>query len=65
MGCQFGVPGGTYPSMSFLQDSFQTEKVHDDGSKPVSAVKQGSNLPIKEQKRKSIKRNDTNGEFNE
>ena len=50
--------------LSFLHDSFQTEKVQDDGSKPVSAVKQGSNLPIKEQKRKSFKRNDTNSEFN-
>ncbi|CAH3159585.1 unnamed protein product [Porites lobata] len=42
------------------EDLEDTEKVQDDGSKPVNAVKQGSNLPIKEQKRKSIKRNDTN-----
>ena len=48
----------------FFQDTFESEKVQEDGAKPVNTAKQGNSLPGKEmkQRQKSIKRNDTNSE---
>ena len=42
----------------FLQDTFKSEKVQEDGAKPVNTAKQGNSLPGKElkQKQKWIKR---------
>ena len=42
----------------FFQDTFESEKVQEDGAKPVNTAKQGNSLPGKElkQKQKWIKR---------
>ena len=49
-------------SSCFFQDTFESEKVQEDGAKPVNTAKEGYSLSGKElkQKQKLIKRNDTN-----
>ena len=57
-------PSYVFMLSCFFQDTFESEKVQEDGAKPVNTAKQGNSLPGKEmkQKQKSIKRNDTNSE---